>query len=631
MSLQIKGKFISSEAIDGQKLLLQSGQAIRLMSASGEVRLIELDESTGKVKVNGVVVALQPDLAAEINRAVLAETTLQSNIDAEASARAAADSALATAVQAAIEAEASARVATDTSLQGTISSVSSALSQEVSDRQAGDASTLSSANSYTDTKVAALVDSAPEILNTLKELSDALGGDASFASTVSGQIGSVSSSLSAEVTRATSAESVLQSGLTAVEVALAQELSDRSTAVAEVQASVDAVDIALTAEIANRIADVDQEEARALAAEAVLQAQIDTLSGGSGSGSLSLSSLDTRLDVLEGSGEGSVAKAEQDAKDYADAAVLVEKTRAEAAEGVLTSSIAQEVSDRQAAITQLSTSTQALIQAEADARVADVNDEEARAMAAESALNTRLNVLEGSGEGSVAKAEADAKAYADQKVADLVNSAPAVLDTLQELAAAINNDASFAATVAGQIGSVAADLATEQDRALAAEGAIAADLAIETANRISDVNAEESRAMAAESGLASDIDAEQTRAEAAEAGLAADISAEETRAMGVESALDGRLDVLEAREHRKMKFVLSAQDITNGYVDLAHEAMANSVVAAVGRLMIHEGASEDFTMSVVGGVSRLTFVGNLVEPSEEKLSAGDIIYVKYFA
>lgn len=42
---------------------------------------------------------------------------------------------------------------------------------------------------YTDTKVASLVESAPETLDTLKELSDALGNDPNFATTVANQIG----------------------------------------------------------------------------------------------------------------------------------------------------------------------------------------------------------------------------------------------------------------------------------------------------------------------------------------------------------------------------------------------------------------------------------------------------------
>jgi hypothetical protein len=44
-------------------------------------------------------------------------------------------------------------------------------------------------------------------------------------------------------------------------------------------------------------------------------------------------------------------------------------------------------------------------------------------------------------------AEADAKSYADQKVADLVDAAPGLLDTLNEIAAAIGDDANFATTI----------------------------------------------------------------------------------------------------------------------------------------------------------------------------------------
>ena len=44
--------------------------------------------------------------------------------------------------------------------------------------------------------------------------------------------------------------------------------------------------------------------------------------------------------------------------------------------------------------------------------------------------------------------------YTDQKVSDIVNSAPAILDTLKELADSLNGDANFAATVAQQIGDV---------------------------------------------------------------------------------------------------------------------------------------------------------------------------------
>ena len=60
--------------------------------------------------------------------------------------------------------------------------------------------------------------------------------------------------------------------------------------------------------------------------------------------------------------------------------------------------------------------------------------------------------------GAQAKATAalnSAKSYADSKVASLINSAPETLDTLQELANALGNDANFATTITNKIGTKA--------------------------------------------------------------------------------------------------------------------------------------------------------------------------------
>ena len=48
--------------------------------------------------------------------------------------------------------------------------------------------------------------------------------------------------------------------------------------------------------------------------------------------------------------------------------------------------------------------------------------------------------------------------YVDSELANLVNSAPAALDTLNELAAALGNDANFSSTVTSSIGNVAANV-----------------------------------------------------------------------------------------------------------------------------------------------------------------------------
>jgi hypothetical protein len=171
--------------------------------------------------LSGEIAALESGLAQEVLDRTAADNTLQSNISSEATARAAAD----------------------TALQGEVDAVEAGLAQELIDRAAavsaeeaariaGDAATLSSANTYTDGKITDLVNGAPAILDTLKELSDALGADANFAATVAGQIAAVDAAVTAEVARATAAEGVLAT-------------------------------------------DIAEEETRALAAEAALQLAID--------------------------------------------------------------------------------------------------------------------------------------------------------------------------------------------------------------------------------------------------------------------------------------------------------------------------------------------------------------------
>lgn len=332
-----------------------------------------------------------------------------------------------------------------------------------------------------------------------------LGTDGSYTPPVgSNYLGSASS--------LKDADSKLDTQIKAVADDLAQEIIDRAADVdAEESRAMAAEAIIagdLAQEIIDRTADVDAEESRAMAAESVI------------AGDLAQEILDRTADV--------------------DA----EEARAMAAEGIIAGDLAQEILDR----------------------AADVDAEESRAMAAESLLDGRLDIIEGDATtvGSIAKAQADAQAYADQKIADLVDGAPALLDTLNELAAAINDDENFAVTITNSIA------------------------AVQTA-----------------------------------------VDNEESRAMAAESALDLRVDALEAASVQfvQQKFTLSAGDITNGYVTLSNLAITASINAFVDRLAIHE--TDDYTVSTVGGVTRITFVGSLITNGQEKLSAGDVVRVKY--
>lgn len=78
---------------------------------------------------------------------------------------------------------------------------------------------------------------------------------------------------------------------------------------------------------------------------------------------------------------------------------------------------------------------------------------------------------------------------------------------------------------------------------------------------------------------------------------------------------------------KKESFTLSAGDIANAYIDCAHLAAADTMMVMSGGVVHVEG--ESYTLSVVGGKTRITFIGDLVDPSPSKLEAGDKVHIQY--
>jgi hypothetical protein len=78
---------------------------------------------------------------------------------------------------------------------------------------------------------------------------------------------------------------------------------------------------------------------------------------------------------------------------------------------------------------------------------------------------------------------------------------------------------------------------------------------------------------------------------------------------------------------KKETFTLSAGDIANAYVDCAHLAAADTMMVMSGGVVHIEG--ESYTLSEVSGVTRITFIGDLVDPSPSKLEAGDKVHIQY--
>jgi hypothetical protein len=133
---------------------------------------------------------------------------------------------------------------------------------------------------------------------------------------------------------------------------------------------------------------------------------------------------------------GAATSAQANAATDATAKVAAEAT---ARNSAIASAIATEVSDRNTAIATAKAAAEATASADATSKA---NAAQAAAISAAATDATTKS----------AAALASANTYTDGAVSALVDSAPALLDTLNELAAAIGDDANFATTLSTSVG-----------------------------------------------------------------------------------------------------------------------------------------------------------------------------------
>lgn len=274
------------ESVDGTLEGLNTAILTEVSNRTAAVAALQADVDQNEADVDAAV-------AAEAAARDAADQTIIASVANEASTREAAD----TTLQANIDAEAATRASADTTEANTRSGADAALSARLDTLEAdpttatavaaGDAATLSSANTYTDTSITNLVNGADAALDTLKEIGDALAqGDSDVTAALTAQI-------TTEATTRAAADTALSGRLDTLEAD-----PTTATAVAAVQADVDqnesdsdAADAALSARL--DVLEADPTTATALAA---VQSDVDTNEADSDAADAALSG---RLDVLE--------------------------------------------------------------------------------------------------------------------------------------------------------------------------------------------------------------------------------------------------------------------------------------------------------------------------------------------
>ena len=466
---QVSGDVATYEWVTGLISAEEAARGASFSTVDGKIKdIISNLDITAVDSFTEVVTKINADITAEAGARLAADS-------AESAARIAADSAESAARIAADASESASRIAADSAITSAYTAADSAESVA---RIAGD-DAEASARSLADTtlqgninvekgRVDAILLASDADKNSFAEIVTLINSvDTSNDETFAGYVLSNNAAVAAEIANRITDVNAEETRAIAAEGA---EATARIAADGVLQTNIDA-------EATARIADVNAEETRALAAEALIQADIDAEVSRMDSRDLAT---EVRIYNLEGVVSVETANRISDVnaeETRAIADVDAEETRALAAEGVL----------------------QTNISAEAASRIAGDSAEATRALAAEGVLQTNINTEKAKIDAILLASDADKDSFAE--IVTLINS----VDTANDSAFAgyvLSNNAAVAANAI----TAAADVDSEETRALDAEALLSGRITSEVADRIADVDAEETRALAAESALQGNID-----------------------------------------------------------------------------------------------------------------------------
>jgi hypothetical protein len=390
--------------------------------------------------------------------------------------------------------------------------------------------------SYVDSTVSDLVNGAPGALDTLNELANALGDDEDFAATMTTSLG-----LKAATTYVDSADAA---------VTLAFQNADSASA-ATINAAWLAADNAQTTSINAAWAAADTAQTTAIT-----------------------TAYQTYADQAEADAESAAAA---DATSKADAALVSAKAYADQAEADAISTAAADATSKanaaesNAASDATSKADTALLDAKS---YADTAEADAISTAAADATSKANAAQAAAATDATTKADAalvSAKAYTDTEVSNLVDSAPGAIDTLNELAAALGDDANFSTTMTTNLATKAAiTYVDSQDAATLSSAQTYADTA--EADAISTASGDATaKANAAQAAAATDATAKADAAQAA--AIAAAATDATTKADAEHTYIDAR-EVAITTAYRTYADVAEADAISTASADATSKANA---------------------------------------------------------
>lgn len=334
---------------------------------------------------------------------------------------------------------------------------------------------------YVDTAVANLVDSAPGALNTLNELAAALGDDADFATSVTNTIGSLRTDTNVLIASVNTAIATVGTALDTQEAKQASDLANTNARIATVESDIATLESTVNTNAATASADIATKLDAADYNAADVLTKIKTVDGatsgldadlldgqhgthyldfgnftgvpspqvtlsGDVTGSATLTELGNATiiaTVADDSHNHIIANVDglQDAldgkADDADVTASAILTKIKTVDGA-GSGLDADLLDGQSSAYY---ATAASVTAEASARASAISSE----------ATTRADADDALWSGILATNTA-VRAYTDSAIANLVDSAPATLDTLNELAAALGDDPNFATTLSTNLG-----------------------------------------------------------------------------------------------------------------------------------------------------------------------------------